>query len=94
MKSLQRKHEIVYVGHAVPFAAQPADEFKPQLSGEAPQVAEPHLLQEVTSVAPEHHVDVHVLCTLPVATVGQNSGETFGCHSYRGDDTKHTPGPC
>lgn len=70
MKSLQRKHEIIDVGHAVSFAAQPAYELKPELRREAAQVAEPHLLQEVTSVAPEHHVDVHVLCTLPITTVG------------------------
>lgn len=74
MKSLQCEHKIVHVGHAVSLAAQPADEFKPELSGEAPQVAEPHLLQEVASVAPEHHIDVHVLCTLAVTTVGTEFG--------------------
>lgn len=70
MKSLQGEHKIIDVGHTVPFAAQPAYELKPELCREAAQVAEPHLLQEVTSVAPEHHIDIHVLCTLPITAAG------------------------
>lgn len=70
MEPLQRQHKIIHVGHAVPLAAQPAYEFKAELSREAPQVAEPHLLQEVTSVAPEHHINIHVFCTLPLTTAG------------------------
>lgn len=70
MKPLQREHKVIDVGHAVSLAAQPAYEFEPELCREASQVAEPHLLQEVTSVAPQHHVDIHVLCALPIPTVG------------------------
>lgn len=68
MKPLQREHKVIDVGHAVALAAQPAYELEPELCGEAAQVAEPHLLQEVTGVAPQHHVDVHVLCALPIPT--------------------------
>lgn len=70
MKPLQREHKIIHMGHAVSLAAQPANELEPELCREASQVAEPHLLQEVTSMAPQHHIDIHVLCALPVATVG------------------------
>lgn len=87
MKPLQGKHKIIDVGHAVSFAAQPAYEFKAELCREAPQVAEPHLLQEVTSVAPEHHINIHVLCALPITTVGTET-ETFGLRSDRSENTK------
>lgn len=69
VKPLQREHKVVHVGHAVSLAAQPAYQFEAQLCGEAAQVAKPHLLQEVAGVAPQHHVDVHVLCALPITTV-------------------------
>ena len=75
MESLQRGNEILDPGHAVPFATQPADEFEAQLRGEAAQVAEAYLLQEVAGVAPQHHVDVHVLCALHVPTDGNERGE-------------------
>lgn len=86
MEPLQREHKIIDVGHAVAFAAQPAYELEPQLCGEASQVAEPHLLQEVTSVAPEHHVDVHVLSTLPITTAGEV--ESFRCYRDGNNSTK------
>lgn len=70
MKPLQGKHKIIDVGHAVSLAAQPAYELEAELCREASQVAEPHLLQEVTSVAPQHHVNVHVLSALAITTVG------------------------
>lgn len=68
MQPLQSRDKVFDAGHAVSFAAQPADEFEAQLCGEASQVAEAHLLQEVAGVTPEHHIDVHVLCTLHVPT--------------------------
>lgn len=69
MEPLERRDEIVDVGHAVSLAAQPADELEAQLCREAAQVAEAHLLQEVSGVTPEHHVDVHVLRTFHLPTV-------------------------
>lgn len=70
MESLQCRNEILNAGHAVSFATQPADEFEAQLCGEAAQVPEAYLLQEVAGVAPEHHVDIHILCALHIPTDG------------------------
>lgn len=64
MEPLQRRDKVVHTGHAGALPTQPADELEAQLCREAAQVTEAHLLQEVAGVAPQHHVDVHVLRTL------------------------------
>lgn len=68
MESLQCRNKVINAGHTVPFATQPTDELEAELRGEASQVAEAYLLQQVACVAPEHHIDVHVLHTLHVPT--------------------------
>jgi len=64
MEFLQCRDKILDASDPVPLATQPADEFEAQLRGEATEVAKAHLLQEVAGVAPQHHVNIHVLCTL------------------------------
>lgn len=68
MESLQCQNKVINAGHTVPFATQPTDEFEAELRREAAKVAEAYLLQQVACVAPEHHVDVHVLRTINVPT--------------------------
>lgn len=71
MESLEGQDVVVHAGHAVALAAQPADELETQLGREAAQVAEAHLLQKAAGVAPQHHVDVHVLGALAVPSDGK-----------------------
>lgn len=66
MESLQCQNKIINAGNTVSFPTQPTNEFEAQLRREASQVAEAYLLQEVAGVAPEHHVDIHVLRTLHI----------------------------
>lgn len=75
MEPLQRHHKVLHAGHAVPLAAKPADELEAQLCREAAQVAQAHLLQQVASVSPQHHVDVHVLSALAVAAAERTEAE-------------------
>lgn len=82
MEPLQCQNEIINAGHAVTFATQPTNELEAQLRREASQVAEAYLLQEVAGVAPEHHIDIHVLRTLHIST-NKNEWEIKAVYTQR-----------